>query len=259
MYARDNPEAITDPTDHGWWSSFTSAVSNAAGGVSSAITSDVSSAATDIVSAASNPETQAIALTTGIDVGTGIAIGLTGGTILATPVGQALVGAAISSTVYTVTSGSQATLVGAGEAAVTGAIGGALTGGIGGLLDGTGAAAEELAVSMTPNEIGDVGEGALANDVGGVSQQYMRTNLGGRFLDQYVPESSAGFEAKTGFQYLSQSNAMQIAKDNELLSTGQLNSMEWRFYRSPVTGQVGGSGPLLQALNDLGIVYRMMG
>ena len=175
VYARDDPEAITDPTGHGWWSSLTSAVSNGA----NTLASDATSVGQDIVSAASNPENQAIALTVGVDALAVGAVALdvgTGG--LATTLPSAAIGAAISTTMYTVTSGGHATLSGALESAGTGAVLGAATAGMGELFGGAGAI-EESAISMTPQEIGDVGEGALANDVGGVSQEYMPTNLGG--------------------------------------------------------------------------------
>ena len=147
VYASDNPLSIVDPNGHdSWWSSITSAVSNAVSDVSSGVNTvenAVSNLASDVSNTLSSPQTQAIALTAGIDVGTALAVGLTGGAILATPAGGALLGAAVSATTYTVLSGSQANLVGAAEAAGSGAVVGAITAGVGELLgDGTGAAVD---------------------------------------------------------------------------------------------------------------------
>jgi filamentous hemagglutinin len=47
--------------------------------------------------------------------------------------------------------------------------------------------------------------------------------------------------------------AQQVAKDAELLNTGAVNGVIWNFYRSPVTGQVGPSPALNEALNKAGI------
>ena len=107
IYARDNPEAITDPTGHDWWGQFTSAVSNGA----SDVTGGLDSAAT-IVSNAWNslpPQDQVIAVTAGIDDAAGAvaaADALSFGA--ATPLVDPLVGTAISATIYTASSGGNA-------------------------------------------------------------------------------------------------------------------------------------------------------
>lgn len=47
----------------------------------------------------------------------------------------------------------------------------------------------------------------------------------------------------------------QINKDVNLLNSGTVQSVEWHFYPSPITGQVGPTGPLEQMLkqNNIGI------
>ena len=110
----------------------------------------VESSATSLTSTVSNawnslpPQDQAIAATVGIDavaVAAGVA---TGGTIYATPLGGALAGTAISSSIYTVTSGSHATFGGVALSAASGAVAGALTMGVGELLSsGSEAAVDE--------------------------------------------------------------------------------------------------------------------
>ena len=52
---------------------------------------------------------------------------------------------------------------------------------------------------------------------------------------------------------LTQVIARQIAKDAELLQTGQVGAYTWHFFQSPVTGMRGPSGPLMQALQQAGI------
>jgi filamentous hemagglutinin len=41
--------------------------------------------------------------------------------------------------------------------------------------------------------------------------------------------------------------------DTELLSTGIIKSSVWHFFQSPVTGKIGPTGPLAQALKNAGI------
>ena len=45
----------------------------------------------------------------------------------------------------------------------------------------------------------------------------------------------------------------KIAKDAELLSTGEVKAVKWIFFESPITGKAGASGPLLDALKQAGI------
>jgi RHS repeat-associated protein len=132
-YARDNPEAIVDLTGHGWWSNLTSAVSNVASGVSSTLTSAATTVTNDWNSLP--PQDQAIALTVGIDVAAGLAIAADALSIgAATPLVDPLVGAAISATSYTISSGRNARWQGVAGSAVAGAvtlgIGGAASGGV---------------------------------------------------------------------------------------------------------------------------------
>jgi RHS repeat-associated protein len=97
---------------------------------------------------------------------------------------------------------------------------------------------------------GQVGEQAL-QALGGESQVFFRTTQGARYVDQLV--GGVANESKVGYTTLTQSVTTQIAKDAELLNTGQVNGVVWHFFTSPVTGQVGPSGPLLQALQNAGI------
>ncbi|HEU4730906.1 MAG TPA: SpvB/TcaC N-terminal domain-containing protein [Kofleriaceae bacterium] len=97
---------------------------------------------------------------------------------------------------------------------------------------------------------GQVGEQAL-RQLGGESQVFFRTSLGRRFVDQLV--NGIAHESKVGYTTLTPSVAKQIAKDAELMATGQIKGATWHFFESPVTKLGGPSGPLRQALEAAGI------
>jgi RHS repeat-associated protein len=97
---------------------------------------------------------------------------------------------------------------------------------------------------------GTVGE-AVLQELGGESQVFFRTSQGGRFVDQLV--DGVAHESKVGYQSLTQTLVRQIAKDAELLRTGQVSGYTWHFFESPVTGLGGPSGPLLNQLQGAGI------
>ena len=99
---------------------------------------------------------------------------------------------------------------------------------------------------------GKVGEDALKL-LGGKSQQYFDTTLGGRFIDQLV--NGVAHESKVGYTSLTKDIRLQIAKDVELLQTKQISGSTWHFFQSPVTGRTGPSKPLLDALQQNGIHY----
>lgn len=96
---------------------------------------------------------------------------------------------------------------------------------------------------------GKIGEDAL-KALGGEPQVYFRTSQGGRCVDQLV--GGVANESKVGYTSLTKDIARQIAKDFELVQTGQIKSSTWHFFASPVTGAGGPSAPLLQALKDAG-------
>jgi RHS repeat-associated protein len=69
---------------------------------------------------------------------------------------------------------------------------------------------------------GKIGEAAL-RQLGGESQVFFRTSIGARFVDQVV--NGVGHESKVGAASLTRFVSRQIAKDAELLRTGQLNEI----------------------------------
>ena len=101
---------------------------------------------------------------------------------------------------------------------------------------------------------GDVGEQFLKT-LGGISQKYFPTIVGkgGRYVDQFV--NGVAHESKVGYTTLTPDIKMQIAKDAELLGdkASGVKEVVWNFFRSPVTGKIGASRPLLKALEDAGI------
>jgi hypothetical protein len=60
-------------------------------------------------------------------------------------------------------------------------------------------------------------------------------------------------ESKVGRTSLSEFVQKQIAKDAELLATGEVDQVIWRFAKSPKTGKVGPTAPLREALQKEGI------
>ncbi|HTV33475.1 MAG TPA: hypothetical protein VME69_10315, partial [Methylocella sp.] len=76
-----------------------------------------------------------------------------------------------------------------------------------------------------PKVISQTGEKALKELVGGESQIYFKTDLGGRRVDQLA--NGNAHEAKVGYQSLTASNRKQILKDVELKKSGQINESTW--------------------------------
>ncbi|WP_206957401.1 DUF6862 domain-containing protein [Trinickia acidisoli] len=97
---------------------------------------------------------------------------------------------------------------------------------------------------------GQVGEQYLQS-LGGQSQVYFSTSLGGRYVDQLV--DGVANESKVGYTSLTSSVQTQIAKDAELMNSGAVNGVNWHFFTSPVTGLGGPSQPLLNTLQGSGI------
>ena len=99
---------------------------------------------------------------------------------------------------------------------------------------------------------GVVGETAL-KELGGESQVFFRTSQGGRYIDQLV--EGMAHESKVGYTTLTQSVKTQIAKDAELTAGKEIKGAVWHFFKSPKTGLVGASKPLLDELKRKGIAY----
>jgi hypothetical protein len=103
---------------------------------------------------------------------------------------------------------------------------------------------------------GTEGEEELANLVGGKPQQYRKTSLGGRYIDQ-LSDDNIAHESKVGYTTLTKRIRMQILKDAELINTGKIAGAHWHFFTSGVTGKGGASQPLLDFLIKNGISFTI--
>ena len=114
-------------------------------------------------------------------------------------------------------------------------------------------AVEEATAAATYVGIGAtkvIGENFLKT-LGGKPQEFFRTSLDARYIDQLV--AGVAHESKVGAAYLTKFVERQIQKDMELLMTRQISGSVWHFFTSPVTGLSGPSAALLNALHHAGI------
>jgi len=114
------------------------------------------------------------------------------------------------------------------------------------------------AIRSTIGSTGKIGENFLKT-LGGVPGKYFPTTVGkgGRFVDQFV--NGVANESKVGYTTLTKDIQMQIAKDFELLNTNtEVKKVVWNFFRSPETGKVGASKPLLEALKNAGFETKII-
>lgn len=111
----------------------------------------------------------------------------------------------------------------------------------------------EEVTRLTANQIGKIGEDALAKYLGNLGgKKFFSTTAGGRLVDYFV--DPIAHEAKTGGKTLTKFIRQQILKDTALLAEkGGADEVFWHFFKSPVTGKIGPSGPLRKALEDAGI------
>lgn len=96
----------------------------------------------------------------------------------------------------------------------------------------------------------------LAGYPGALSEQSFTTTAGVRRLD-ILTQGGLGIESKVGRTSLTATTRSQIAKDGLLLRNGDVTGIEWVFSRSGVTGQIGPTGPLADALSRAGIPWRL--
>ncbi|MFD6196410.1 hypothetical protein ACFWE3_06855 [Mycobacteriaceae bacterium NPDC060252] len=107
---------------------------------------------------------------------------------------------------------------------------------------------------------------AFAQSLGGAArgvetEVFQRTSLGARYID--VLRNGAAFETKTGRISLDSEIAKQIAKDTELLGSGQLDSVTWVFKlvdpaKAASPGNGGPTANLLKKLTEAGfkVLYQ---
>jgi len=97
---------------------------------------------------------------------------------------------------------------------------------------------------------GKLGEDYLKT-LGGKSQVYFNTSMGGRYVDQLV--DGVANESKVGYTSLTKNINQQILKDAELMQNQDIQGATWHFFQSPVTGLGGPSQPLYNMLQQYGI------
>lgn len=81
---------------------------------------------------------------------------------------------------------------------------------------------------------------------GAKAQVFHDTSMGPRVVDFEIGRGS--YEVKTGYKALGKDIVMQIAKDVESMSSEEVASVRWPFYKRPVTNRGGATKPLLDAL-----------
>ncbi len=102
---------------------------------------------------------------------------------------------------------------------------------------------------------GKEGEAKLAELVGGESQKYFPTSMGGRFVDQYA--KGIAHESKVGYTSLTRRIKIQVLKDEYLIKKRSIDGAHWYFFESSVTGKIGPSQPLRNFLAEHGIDYTI--
>ncbi|EPD6619757.1 hypothetical protein ACSC89_004748, partial [Salmonella enterica subsp. enterica] len=87
-------------------------------------------------------------------------------------------------------------------------------------------------------------------------EQNYRVTGGLRRID--VLDGTIGVESKVGRTGLTARVRQEVARDLKILRSGQLQSVEWVFTRSPTTGKIGPTKKLEDLLNRHGIpiIYR---
>ena len=102
---------------------------------------------------------------------------------------------------------------------------------------------------------GQVGEDELSQ-LGGVKPNSpVDTPFGFRYFDRLVDD--AIHESKVGYTPLTDSIRQQVFKDAYLLNSGEVSSVTWHFYQSPVTGLGGPSQPLQGLLEFHGFTVTL--
>lgn len=92
---------------------------------------------------------------------------------------------------------------------------------------------------------------------GSLIEQTLGTGLGARRLD-VLTQTGIGIESKVGRTSLTSVTRSQIAKDSWLMQNNpDITGIQWVFTRSGVTGQIGPTGPLADALSKAGTPWSL--
>jgi len=122
---------------------------------------------------------------------------------------------------------------------------------------------ETVAAANTGSQIaanqaaGNAARDALAaGHPGALIEQSFSTTAGVRRLD-ILTQSGLGIESKVGRTSLTATTRSQIAKDSLLVRNGDVTGIEWVFSRSAVTGRIGPTAPLADALSKASIPWSL--
>jgi hypothetical protein len=104
--------------------------------------------------------------------------------------------------------------------------------------------------------IGILGELTLGKLVWG-AQRALQTSSGTRIVDRLVTGAAGlvAHESKVGYISLRGFIKDEIAKDAELLRTGQITQVVWHFYENPTTGKIGATQSVPDEFTKNGIQY----
>jgi hypothetical protein len=104
---------------------------------------------------------------------------------------------------------------------------------------------------------GAAGEAYIRDLTGGEAGDGIQTSQGMRYPD--VVDDNEMTEVKVGYVKYSQQVLTQIAKDQEIIDNQLqgIDTADWQFLQSEITGQAGADPRVLQALDDAGITYTV--
>jgi len=105
---------------------------------------------------------------------------------------------------------------------------------------------------------GDAAADAIASQYVGAQREItLQAASGTRRLD-ILTATGLAIESKVGRTSLTNATRQQIQRDIELLQDrlSPVTAVEWHFGRSAITGRVGPTGPLEEALREAGIGIR---
>jgi RHS repeat-associated protein len=105
------------------------------------------------------------------------------------------------------------------------------------------------AYQWTANTLGKIGEKTVQGLYGGAKKTFTTLTGKTRFVDIF--SKGVAYESKVGYKSATEFIKKQFAKDLELLAEGgEVKEVIWTFMKSPKTGQVGASKPLLKMFED---------
>ena len=93
--------------------------------------------------------------------------------------------------------------------------------------------------------------------LGGIKRTFQIETSERRVVDCYTAYDNTAIEVKYGYQGNSFRIKTEVKKDAYLLNNGIVDRVEWIFYRSAISGTVGGSQSLLNSLENTHIIVTI--